>query len=284
MKPISKYLPALVWLSGAIVAFELQLQPTNAAQIIVKAEATHEYTKDVAMRKADDPLTYHFVKGYFYPGNIADKSLIKVDFMDIAQNLAVHLTKQNYYPSKDTDNNDVMIVVNWGVTAVEDDIMDLWNLNSQDEYEEIYGLGDNSTGGIERQLEIYGPTPIQSWGEADRQKNSGILGFAETLQSTNVMPQEQYDLESALNRERYFLVVMAYDYQKLKSKKEMDLLWITRFSMKSSGTNFEDAYKELTFAASDHFGKNMKGLQKTRTDDKSKVEIGDIEVLNTVEE
>ena len=98
------------------------------------------------------------------------------------------------------------------------------------------------------------------------------------------MPQDLYELDSALNRERYFFVVLAYDYQKFKNEKEMKLLWITRFSIQATGTNFEDAYKELTFAASDYFGKNMKGLQKKRTDDDSKVEMGEIEVLETVPE
>ena len=256
----------------------------SGAQILIKAEATHEYTKSVANRKPDDPLTYHFVKGYFYGGDIKDESLVEVSFTEIAQNLAVHLTKQNYYPSKNTESNDTMIFVHWGVTAVEEDPLEMWAINSMDEYETLYGLGDSTDESVQRQLELYGPTTIPKFGEADRNRNSGILGFAETLNSTTALPQDQYDLESALGRERYFLVVMAYDYQKYLREKEMDLLWITRFSMRSSGSNFHDAYKELTFAASDYFGKNMKGLQKKRTEDTSKVEVGDIEVIDTVKE
>lgn len=255
----------------------------KAAQIIIKAEATQEYTKAAAKRGPENPLTYHLVKGYFYPGNIADSSLQRVDFMEIARNLAMHLANQNFFPGKESDKNDLMIIVHWGVTAVEEDITDLWGIHSMDEYEELYGLGDSSDEGVARKLELYGPTDVPDWGLADRRKNSGMLGFEETLQSSNSLPQDQYELESALNRERYFLVVMAYDYQKYRKDKEMDLQWITRFSMKATGNNFENAYKELTFAASDYFGKNMKGLQKKRTEDTSKVDIGDIEVLDTVE-
>ncbi|MCZ6671624.1 MAG: hypothetical protein O7C75_01665 [Verrucomicrobia bacterium] len=258
---------------------------SQATQILIKAEATHHYTRSQANKNKNDPTSYHFVKGFFSAGNINDKSLVKVDFMDIAQNLAVHLTKQNYIPSKDTENNDVMVVVNWGITAVEDDLMDIWSINSQEEYEEIYGLVGEAVGEQADELrELFGPTPIAAWGEADRRKNSNMLGFSESLDNSNVMTQDKYELESALNRERYFLVVMAYDYQKYIKEKEMDLLWITRFSMKATGTTFDSAYQELTFAASDYFGKNMKGLSKKRTDDKSKVEIGDIEVLETVED
>ena len=258
--------------------------PAFATQILIKAEATREYTTSVADRKPDEPLNYHFVKGYFYGGDIKDESLIEVSFMEIAQNLAVHLTKQNYFPSKDTANNDVMIFVHWGVTAVEEDPFDVWAVNSMDEYETLFGLGDSTDESVQRQLELYGPTAIPDWGETDRSKNSALLGFAETLNDTSVIPQDQYDLESALGRERYFIVLMAYDYQKYLQEKEMEILWITRFSMKATGSNFHDAYKELTFAASDYFGRNMKGLQKKRTDDTSKVEMGDIEVLDTVRE
>jgi hypothetical protein len=275
-KTIFKYL-RLIGLLGIV-------DYAGAAQIIIKAEATREYSKQVATRNPDEPLTYHFIKGDFFPGYISDPSLGKVDFMDIAQNLAIQLTKQNYYPSKDIENNDVMIIVNWGITAVEEDLMEMSGITSMEEYETIYGLGDSNDETVAQQLELFGPTAVAKPGAADRRKTSRLLGFAETLDSTNVMPQDLYELDSALNRERYFFVVLAYDYQKFKNEKEMKLLWITRFSIQATGTNFEDAYKELTFAASDYFGKNMKGLQKKRTDDDSKVEMGEIEVLETVPE
>ena len=255
-----------------------------AAQILIKAEATREYTRIASKKSPSDPTTYHFVQGYFYRGGMADSSLSKVAFKEIATNLAYHLTKQNYLPSKDTPNNDVMIFVHWGTTAVEEDLMDMWRIHSQEEYEELYGLDDGTGERAERLLEIYGPTPVQIWGDTDRRKNANLLGFSETLRSTTELPQNQIELESALNRERYFLVVMAYDYQVFLAEKEMELLWVTRFSMQSTGTTFDHAYKELTFAASDYFGKNMKGLTKRRTEDTSRVEIGELEVLEQVEE
>ena len=63
-----------------------------------------------------------------------------------------------------------------------------------------------------------------------------------------------------------------------------ETLWVTRITKKSTGTTFDVAYQELTYVANDYFLGKMNGLSKRRTDDTSKVEIGDKEVLNTVKE
>tara|TARA_B100001123_G_C15341990_1_gene1035377 strand:- start:4016 stop:4525 length:510 start_codon:yes stop_codon:yes gene_type:complete len=85
------------------------------AQIIIKAETTSEYAREVTNRSQSLPLKYHFIKGIHYPGHIKDPSLEKVGFREITLNLASHLTIQNYFPNKDTDNKDVMIFVYWGL-------------------------------------------------------------------------------------------------------------------------------------------------------------------------
>lgn len=81
-----------------------------------------------------------------------------------------------------------------------------------------------------------------------------------------------------LLEERYFVVLMAYDFQKLQ-KGEVELLWTTRYSVRAVGQSFEQAVQDMDFAAGDYFGKNLKGLNQRLVTDKSRVEMGEIEVI-----
>ncbi|MBH52754.1 MAG: hypothetical protein CMI18_00185 [Opitutaceae bacterium] len=87
------------------------------AQIIIKAETTSEYAREVTNRSQSLPLKYHFIKGIHYPRHIKDLSLEKVGFREIALNLASHLTKQRHGQQR---RNDFCLL---GVTTVEEDPM-----------------------------------------------------------------------------------------------------------------------------------------------------------------
>ena len=57
------------------------------------------------------------------------------------------------------------------------------------------------------------------------------------------------------------------------------MLWSTRYSIRAIGQSFDQAIKDMNLVAADYFGKNLQGLNKTRVTDKSRVEIGEIEVI-----
>ena len=89
-----------------------------------------------------------------------------------------------------------------------------------------------------------------------------------------------------LRDDRYFIVLMAYDWQKMRLENKFDLVWSTRFSLDAIGTNFRDARYALSRGAANHIVTNLDGdLGKARihlgTGD---VERGDIEVVATVKE
>jgi hypothetical protein len=89
-----------------------------------------------------------------------------------------------------------------------------------------------------------------------------------------------------LEGERYFIVLMAYDWQKMRLEKEFDLVWSTRFSLDAIGTNFRDAHFALRRGAANYIGTNLDGdLGKTKTHlGTGDVELGDLEVVETVKE
>jgi hypothetical protein len=173
---------------------------------------------------------------------------------------------------------------NWGITAVEESMEELYGITSPDEYDAMFGnpaASEDSSGEV---TTTYEPSVSPNWGAMGKRGNSKMLGFWDTLHDGSLMPTEHYDLQALLNEERYFIVVIAFDNQKFVKNQEKEILWVTRFSMRANGTSFKQAFPELTATASDYFGKHVKGLARRRSDDDSHVEVGDIEVLNTVED
>jgi hypothetical protein len=111
--------------------------------------------------------------------------------------------------------------------------------------------------------------------------NARLLGFERQLQKRNLTRVEEFDLRADLEDDRYFIIVMAYDCQKLLNENEFALQWSTRFSVRSPGTNFEDAHLALSRAAAPFFGKHLDDLERTSVPFGKDVEvdIGDLEVV-----
>jgi hypothetical protein len=86
-----------------------------------------------------------------------------------------------------------------------------------------------------------------------------------------------------LAEERYFVVLMAYDYQLLKTQKKPRLLWVTRMSMRSLGKNFTEAVPSLTRVAADFFGQGRDDITRVETKlREGQVEIGELRVIDPV--
>ncbi len=253
---------------------------SHASRVIINAEASIDYENKRSSGSKDAPITYHFIKGQFFKGYVNDKSLTDVTFLEIAEDLAVHLAKQNYVPTANAEDNDVMLLVNWGVTAVEESFEDIMGITSIEEYDELYGSptasesedGDTST--------TYDVTASPNWSALGKRDNSKLLGFWNTMHDGSLMPSEHYELQALLGEERYFIVVIAFDNQKFITENEKEILWVTRFSMRAKGKSFKQAFPELTNTASDYFGQHVKGLKRKRADDDSQVLVGEIEVIS----
>ncbi|MCB1123651.1 MAG: hypothetical protein KJT03_19010, partial [Verrucomicrobiae bacterium] len=115
------------------------------------------------------------------------------------------------------------------------------------------------------------------------EEKAQILGIDDQYDKPDFLTSD-YEYEQMMREARYFVVVMAYDYQLFRKKGTRKLLWSTRYNIRTSGQSFETAIKEMNEIGSSYFGKNFEKLMRKRQDDDSKVEIGDIEVLKTEEE
>jgi hypothetical protein len=94
---------------------------------------------------------------------------------------------------------------------------------------------------------------------------------------------DRSDIVGEIEENRYFVVLMAYDFQLLWKQKQHKLLWETRFSISERRNQFDKALPVMVKYASQYFGQPTDGLVRTRVLD-GRVDIGELRSLGEVEE
>jgi hypothetical protein len=284
----------------AVPVANLCLQADEVEAIASKA------AKDYVRRKLPDgtfkPETYTFGKGDSWAGARVDATIDNLDFMDIARVLAVPLAEKRYIPTQDTKTTDELIMVYWGTTRAPEHASDT---NS-------YQLLGRANDEQQRVLqEIKGNMPAQAakelLAEADNlllaaqigvqaenqrredadMRNATMLGYDSWWIATNSamggtpLGRRKADMEAELEEDRYFVVLTAFDYQKLVKDKKQKFLWEVRFSIREHRNQFDKRLPAMTSLASAYFGRDSGGLQHVDVPE-GHVEIGPVESLGVV--
>jgi hypothetical protein len=117
-------------------------------------------------------------------------------------------------------------------------------------------------------------------------QNAMMLGFDRAISETQglvgtPMEHRRTDLFQEIEQQRYFVVLMAYDFQLMWKAKKHKLLWETRFSVPQRGKGFDGYLVAMTQQASKYFGRNSRGLEHVDLPE-GRVEVGDIKSLGVV--
>ncbi len=290
------------WIRSGLLAIALaSLVATGfaakTARVFVDSEASVSYDESKNTDEGSKYETFVFMKGNFYGRDFKDKSLRTPSFEEIIGSLAENMKDRNYYPSAIPDDGDLLIVVHYGSTSVEQDWEDLFPTDSSDPYADtadgLYSDPEESeyTGFSENYSESF--EDLQDLARVSRNnvaKHKTImdnreLGIGRALSRKNINRNEEFNLRVELEDERYFIILMAYDFQKLKATKETELLWTTRFSVPAIGTNFVDAYPALARAARPYFGTSLEKYAKSNTHfGTGSVDIGTLETVGVEED
>ena len=255
--------------------------------VAVSSTSTAEYEQQKFGPGAPKPESYLFFQGTFYGGATRDKNLETGQFDQIVRILAENMVRQNYFPSKDPKNADLLVVVHWGVTTtaeatepnLEDDRVKLLELSAQYNQElRAYRAGQR------RDPPDQGPVNMQqSIVESEDAEvmrhiaiNAKLLGYSDQIHKDEAAAIDGSNLYQNLNEERYFIILMAYDYHTMKKGSNPKLLWSTRFSMRAPGNFFTAAVPAMSKVASDYFGHALDGLKVEKPDlvRKGNVEVG----------
>lgn len=224
------------------------------------------------------PMTYHFYQGNFHGGAISDKSLQSLSLQEIADTLAADMTQQNFHPAESPQEGDLIVVVHWGVTEVKE------------KWDELFpDTGDDSEGETDEDGVPIDTSPESSDLATTRRpsvaKNAQLTGIQKALRKKGLTPSDRQDLRALLEEERYFIILMAYDWQLMQKENKPELQWSCRFSLPSPGTNFIDAVPALSRAAGPLIGTNIEDLAKTKTQlGWGKGSVGELEVVEEIDE
>lgn len=117
-------------------------------------------------------------------------------------------------------------------------------------------------------------------------KNAMLLGYDTALAETSdvgatPLSRRHEDLVSEIEQSRYFVVLMAYDYQALWTQRKHRLFWVTRFSVRARGADFEKLLPSMVSYASRYFGQDSHGLLR-RPLPEGRVDIGEPRSLGAV--
>ncbi len=273
----------------------------------VTSRASNDYVRKKLPDGSYEEETYAFAKGGFWSGDRNDKTIDKLGFTEVAQTIAVPLASQNYVPAKDPKSTRLMIMVYWGTTIAPEHASDspvyqnlthaseqlnqVWPASQQ---HDAFGNSKLPPAGAVSQFDAL-TTAIAAVQAENRirdnmdRRNAEMLGYDSWWDSTfnapNGSAQElrKQDMLNELEQDRYFVVLMAYDFQMMWKEKKPKLLWETRFSVSQHNNEFDKRLGAMAAYAAQYFGQDTHGLTH-RPIPEGRVEVGDIKNLGTVPE
>jgi hypothetical protein len=236
----------------------------------VSSKVSPDYVRTRLADGSFQPEEFGFVDGGRLDGTFRDPSIDKLAFLDVAKTLAGPLAAQGYVPAKGLDSERLLIVVFWGTTIVSDPF-------------------NMSTGVISGNGSIVYLDSVQR--DVLDAKNAKILGYdsEKLIQSdfgnfftyTGMPGQLRDELVSEIEESRYFVVLLAYDFQAFR-KGIKHKLWETRFSINEPSNHFDKALLAMAQYASVYFGQDSRGLLRKPIPEGS-VKVGEPKALGEVE-
>lgn len=149
---------------------------------------------------------------------------------------------------------------------------------------------DQITGSIDADNAMTGALSLVSAENRNRDqqdaKNASLLGYDTWWDSTagfkgTPLEHRRQDMIDELEHDRYFVILMAYDFQAMWRQKKHKLLWQTRFSVSQRGVEFDKELPLMALNASRYFGENSNGLARD-TLPVGHVDVGDLKTLGVV--
>jgi hypothetical protein len=267
--------------------------------VAVSSKAWKGYVRAKLPDGSPVPEYYAFGNGGRISGPMADTTIDKLSFMDIAKVVAKPLADRKYVPGTDPNSTNLLIMVYWGTTTGAKDPSNSAIFDAAQSSQAVVpppsqpsktggGMNPAFVGPGSRQT--IDDTSLEMMMIANRQRdnadlrNAMLLGYdselAETANLENTaLKGTREGLVSDLEDNRYFVILMAYDFQTAWKQKRHKLLWETRISLRQRGNDFGKRLPEMVLNAAKYLGEDTDGLVRNRIPE-GRVEVGEPKVID----
>ncbi len=285
----SSFLPTLCAL---LAVLPCRLGAQWGEYVTVSSTAAKDYVRPLVGKNGElRPESYVVSEGEFFGGSTRDSGLEKVPFREVVTTVGRSLARQNYFPAKDPKLAELLIAVYWGTTTIEEDPNKQLNVEALNSAVASYNaaVAAAAAGGPPADpAQLNGVLNERDNGAISANSiaafNAKLLGYATALRKKESGPNvtaEERTFREDLAEERYFVVLLAYDYQALMKEHVRRLRWTTRMSVSASGVNFRTSLAAMNQMAANYFGKQVDDLQRAQVAPKEgKVEIGEVKVVD----
>jgi hypothetical protein len=286
---LSLLAPAVLFVSTACTAPTATRSSTGsvggAALTAIYSRASKDYVRLQNPDGTFQPESYVLKKGGNFGGPRVDPTMDALTFEDVSPVVAKSLAAKNYLESEDPATTKLLIVVYWGATIGPEDNSPKSGRESSQLTEKADSLWDTDPGqaaALRAAAAGFRPSEAIIDGKIDA-RSANILGYTDEIFRTSPNDPWMNTLRDEIEEDRYYVVLLAYDYQAARNQNAPKLLWETRFSIPERGNDFEKAFPMMASIASKYFGENSHGLVHHNLAD-GHVEVGEPKSLGTVPE
>jgi hypothetical protein len=289
-KPRFKFWRA-TWVGFLLLSSAVLGKSADTDLVAVSARTSTDYKREKLPDGTFKPEMVTFGKGGLWAGAQADPSIDKMQFMDVVRAIAGPLAAQKYISSANPKETTLLIMVYWGKTNVPTSSSDSLEFQRASEASSRAETAKNTNipeKGQRSQQDLADAAAMEDLESEARDKrdaeNAAMLGYDEEWKNTEAigvgaLSFRRTELKEELEDRKYFVVLMAYDFQLLWKQKKRKLLWETRFNIRDRGREFDQAINQMAIKASKYFGEDTHGVIRREVPE-GKIDFGEIKVVD----
>ena len=303
--------------SAASLFISLNVFAKQSDEIVaVYASVSPDYHRTVLPGGTFKPEFYAFGEGGDQGGGQNDFTIDRLRFTDIAHLIAPALAAKKYVPCSTADPSqpELLIMVYWGTTIGTEGtssspeyqiaqsltpgplaplspapnglggtamVSDPSSSGRASEGQSLAAIQAANDSALTQSISISGMANRQR--DQRNRENAALLGFLPELKRVDhfrmsSFAQRRQDVIEEIAESRYYVVLLAYDFQELLKHKQRKLLWETRFSIPERRNRFDEQLAAMAATASRYFGEASEGLKRNSLRE-GHINLGELEII-----
>jgi len=269
----------------------------NEGVVAVYSAVSPAYVRSPQPGGGFKPETYAFGEGGECAGAANDFSIDRLRFAGVVRQIAPALAKKNYVSARDPNKTDLLIMVYWGMTSGTNGAAAASGLDISTNImpqglpvlppntavgPDRIGMENANSNALEQALMMnHLFNLIRDHQDVENAKILGYLPEMARVQKYKGTYFDKFlrgDIIDDIEESRYYVVLMAYDFQTIWKTKQRKLLWETRFSIRERRNDFSKALAAMAENASRYFGQDSHGLIRQDLP-ATRITFGDAKVL-----